>query len=145
MTDILAALGLSQLSKLDRFVKRRNEIANTYDRLLKDLPLTLPFVKDSCYSSYHLYPIRINKKKTGINQKDFYKLLRENLVKVNVHYIPVYRHPFYSSLGFKKNYCPQAEAYYKETISLPMFPALTHENLKYIHTVIRDTLNKYVA
>ena len=95
MTDILAALGLSQLSKLERFVIRRNEIANTYNELFKDLPITLPHVKDFCYSSYHLYPIRINKQKIGINQKNLYKLLREKSLQVNVHYIPVYRHPFY--------------------------------------------------
>ena len=144
MTDILAALGLSQLSKLESFVKRRNQIANIYGELLKDLPLTLPFIEEFNYSSFHLYPIRINKNKAGINQKSFYKLLKDKLIKPNVHYIPVYRHPFYANLGFEKDYCTEAESYYKETISLPMFPALTDENINYVCDVIKDILNKYV-
>ena len=143
MTDILAALGLSQLSKLERFVKRRNEIANLYGKLLDNLPITLPHIENFNYSSFHLYPIRITEEKARISQKNFYKLLRDNFIKANVHYIPVYRHPFYSNKGFKKNYCPEAESYYKETISLPMFPGLTNEQIYHISEIIKNLLMNY--
>lgn len=125
ITDIQSALGLSQLKKLDEFVKKRNKIADTYYFAFKNLPIKLPSVYKDNISSFHLYPIRIPYKNNLENRNRLYKLLLDENILVNMHYIPVYRHPFYQKLGFKKGYCPEAELYFKEALSLPIFPSLS--------------------
>ena len=133
ITDIQAALGISQLKKLDFFLARRNAIAKVYDQGFKDLQIQLPTVHIDNFSSFHLYPIRFPlDKKNPKNQKYFYETLRNEKILVNIHYIPVYRHPYYQKIGFKKNYCPEAEKYFKEVISLPIFPSLKEEEQKFI-------------
>lgn len=121
MTDIQAAIGVSQMRRLDDFVIRRHQIADEYKRALEELPLILPVQLPDCYSSYHLYPIRVHQSERG----RVFNTLRENGVGVNVHYIPVYRQPHYVQLGFKPGLCPEAEHYYAEAISLPMCPILS--------------------
>jgi UDP-4-amino-4,6-dideoxy-N-acetyl-beta-L-altrosamine transaminase len=137
MTDISAALGISQLNRIEYFIKKRHEVAKKYVDLLSSIEgIILPFQNSNTYSSYHLFPIRINKEKTKLTQKEAYKKFIENNIFVNLHYIPVYRQPFYSKMGFKKGYCENAEIYFKSAISIPMFSALNEESQdKVIHVI----------
>ena len=138
MTDLQAALGLSQISRLDSFVEKRHSIAAKYDSELADLPVQTPWQHPDSYSAYHLYPIRIKSNKSNTSQRQVYDRMQEAGINVNLHYIPVYRQPFYEAMGFKMGYCPEAELYYREVLSIPMYPTLTDaEQAKVIH-VLRE-------
>jgi len=125
MTDIQAALGISQMSRLDDFVNKRQHIAKRYDEKLSDLPLRIPFQHPDSYSSYHLYIIQLKLDEIKKTQRQVYNQLREFGILVNLHYIPVYRQPYYENLGFKAGYCHNAEQYHKEAISIPMYPSMS--------------------
>ena len=127
MTDIAAALGLSQLSRIEEFLARRREIAATYDEAFADLPTIRPWQDPETQSAWHLYIIRIDRRRVRRTHREIFDALRSDGIGVNLHYIPVYRQPYYRELGFGQGYCPNAEAYYAEAISIPMFPALTDE------------------
>lgn len=127
MTDLQAALGLSQMQRLDEFVTKRHVIARRYDKLLKHLPMVTPWQHSDSYSGLHLYVIRLKLKEIDKTHLQVFEALRAAGVGVNLHYIPVYRQPYYENLGFKPGYCSQAEKYYAEAISLPMYPGLTEE------------------
>jgi dTDP-4-amino-4,6-dideoxygalactose transaminase len=126
MTEIQAALGLSQLQQLDKFVNRRQSIAKIYDKALSRLEVQTPWQHPDTLSSFHLYPIQITTT-SGISQRALYKALNQAGVKVNLHYIPVYRQPHYERLGFKLGYCPNAEDYFKSSISIPIYASMTNE------------------
>lgn len=126
MPDMMAALGASQMSRLDEFVHRRHEIAARYDQAFVDLPLATPWQDPDVYSSYHLYPIVLHSKQADARRKVFGALRRE-AIHVNVHYIPVHTQPYYQKLGFKVGAFPIAENYYRNTISIPIFSGLTNE------------------
>jgi len=123
-TDIQAALGLSQMSRLDEFVRRRREIAERYDAELSSLPITTPYQASVAYSSYHLYPIRVSQAKSGKTQRQVYDALWQKGVAANLHYIPVHRQPYYENLGFAAGQFPEAERFHREVISIPMYTAL---------------------
>jgi UDP-4-amino-4,6-dideoxy-N-acetyl-beta-L-altrosamine transaminase len=142
MTDIHAALGLSQMKRLDEFVKRRNQLAGRYDKQLADLPIKTPWQHPDSYSSYHLYPIRLDPNATARTQREVYNSLRANGILINLHYIPVYRQPFFEELGFRPGYCPEAERYYHETISVPLYPAMTNEQQDLVVATLTKILNK---
>jgi UDP-4-amino-4,6-dideoxy-N-acetyl-beta-L-altrosamine transaminase len=127
MTDLQAALGLSQMQRLDLFVEQRHEIAKRYDLLLADLPVVTPWQHSDSYSGLHLYVIRLNSAEINKTQRQIYNALYSADIGVNVHYIPVYRQPYYEKMGFRAGYCPEAEKYYSEVISIPMYPGLTSE------------------
>ncbi len=127
MTDIQAALGISQLNRLDEYVIRRHEIAERYDRLLSDLPVTVPFQHPDAYSSWHLYVIRLQPDAMTKTHREVFAFMRESGIGVNLHYIPVHTQPWYERMGFKKGDYPEAERYYAEVISLPMYPTMTEE------------------
>lgn len=127
LTDIQAALGLSQLNRLDEYVRTRNKIAEFYNSELNGLDIQLPFQSPKSYSSYHLYPIRIKNNSKSITQKQIYHALWNNGIAANIIYIPVHRQPYYENLGFKSGDFPQAEQFHREVICLPMFPKLTKE------------------
>jgi UDP-4-amino-4,6-dideoxy-N-acetyl-beta-L-altrosamine transaminase len=132
MTDLQAALGLSQLKKVDRFVARRREIAALYQTAFKGNPcFDLPAETAGAFSSYHLYPIRL-KDPFKLQKKKIFSRLREEGLGVQVHYLPVYWHPIYLKLGYRKGLCPAAEAFYQREISLPIFPAMTQEEVAYV-------------
>jgi UDP-4-amino-4,6-dideoxy-N-acetyl-beta-L-altrosamine transaminase len=125
ITDIQAALGVSQMNRLNEFVTKRHEIAARYNKALIDFPLQTPWQNPDTYSSFHLYPIRIKLNETKHTQRQVYEQLRSVGILVNLHYIPVYRQPYYEALGFNAGYCPEAERYHKDTISIPIYPALS--------------------
>jgi len=125
MTELQAALGLSQLQQIDAFVSRRQAYAEIYDNTLCDLPLVTPWQHPDCESSFHLYPLRITAGDHGLGQKEVYRAMHLANIKVNLHYIPVYLQPFYAAKGFQRGYCPQAEAYFKQVISIPMYAGMT--------------------
>jgi UDP-4-amino-4,6-dideoxy-N-acetyl-beta-L-altrosamine transaminase len=132
MTELQAALGLSQLSQLDVFLKRRCELADRYDKLLSDLPLTLPRRTVGATSAWHLYVIRLQPETCRTAHRQAFTYLMDASVGVNLHYIPVHLQPYYQQLGFKVGDFPQAEIYYSQAISLPLFPDLTDEQQDYI-------------
>jgi UDP-4-amino-4,6-dideoxy-N-acetyl-beta-L-altrosamine transaminase len=128
MTDVHAALGLSQMTRIDEFVAKRHQIANRYDEAFAKLPVITPWQIADAWSSYHLYPIRVRQADCGKTQREVYDAFMTAGFNVNLHYIPVYRQPYYEAMGFKAGYCPQAEFYHKETLSLPMFASLTSQD-----------------
>jgi dTDP-4-amino-4,6-dideoxygalactose transaminase len=140
MTDIHAALGLSQSAHLDEFVIKRHKIAERYDQALANLPVILPWQHDDARSSYHLYPIRIRQADCGKTQRQIYEAFLEARVGVNIHYIPVHRQPYYEALGFAAGYCPESEAFHLEAISLPIFPRLTESEQDYVIDVLKTAL-----
>lgn len=125
MTDLQAALGLSQMQRLDEFVTKRHAIAKRYEQLLADLPLITPWQHMDGYSGLHLYVIRLKLTEITKSHRQVFEALRAANIGVNLHYIPVYLQPYYQGLGFKAGYCPEADRYYAEAISLPMYPGLT--------------------
>lgn len=138
LTDIQAALGISQMSRIDGFVSKRHEIAERYDSELGELPITTPWQSPDTYSAYHLYPIRVAKDQGGRTQREVYGQLQSSGVNVNLHYIPVYRQPYYQKMGFEAGYCPAAEAYFTSAISIPMYPTLTSDEQGLVIEVIRQ-------
>lgn len=125
MTELQAALGLSQLDRLDEYIARRHALAHRYDELLLDLPVTTPWQHPDSYSGLHLYVIRLTLDKLQKSHCEVFEAVRAQNVAINLHYIPVYRQPYYQSMGFKLGDFPEAERYYGEAISLPMFPTMT--------------------
>jgi UDP-4-amino-4,6-dideoxy-N-acetyl-beta-L-altrosamine transaminase len=140
MSDIQAALGLSQMQRLDEFVSRRRYIAKRYDDLLSNMPVVTPWQDMDSYSSFHLYPIRLKLGEISKTHHQVYKAMRREGILVNLHYIPVYRQPYYENMGFKKGYCPEAERYYQEAISLPMYPGLTEAQQERVVATLRKVI-----
>jgi UDP-4-amino-4,6-dideoxy-N-acetyl-beta-L-altrosamine transaminase len=127
MTDIQAALGESQLVRIDNFVQRRHVLADRYGGSLKDLPVTLPRQHPDCYSAYHLYVLRLELEKLEKSRRRVYEEMRAAGIQVHVHYIPVHTQPYYRKLGFRPGDFPEAERYYREALTLPMYYALSDE------------------
>lgn len=140
MSDIHAALGLSQTDRLNDFVAIRRAIARRYDYELKELQLITPVQLPDSLSSYHLYPIRIVATDKISKQKKIYDELYKKGIGVNLHYIPVHLHCFYKSLGFKRGDCPEAEKFHQEAITLPIFPALKYSEQLYIINALKEVL-----
>ena len=138
--DVLCALGISQMTKLDRFIKRRNEIAEQYNQLLKGLEDKVIPLISKYYSAYHIYVVKFNVNKIGKSRDEIFKELKQNGVGVNVHYMPIYLHPYYESLGYKKGLCPEAEKVYEQIITLPIFPLLEDNQVKEIYNKIKIIL-----
>lgn len=140
MTDIQAALGISQLRRLDDFVARRNYLAKRYDELLKDLPVTLPWLHPDSYPAYHLYVVRLKLNEIKKTHRQVFEELRAAGIGVNLHYIPVHQQPFYRKLGFCKGQFPEAERYYNEAISLPLYPSMMREDQEFVIDTARAVL-----
>ena len=132
MTDLQAALGISQMQRLDQFAPQRHKLAKNYNHLLAGLPLTLPWQHPDGYSGLHLYVIRLQLAKTRKTYKQVFTELRESGIGVNVHYIPVHTQPYYKAMGFQETDFPESRKYYAEAISLPMFPKITKQQQVYI-------------
>lgn len=132
LTELQAALGLSQLERLDAYVERRAGLARQYNELLAGLPVVTPWQHPDGASAWHLYVIRLRLDGQHLSHRQVFEALREQDVGANLHYIPVHTQPYYRRLGFGHGDFPLAEAYYAEAISLPLFPGLTSENQAFI-------------
>ncbi|PEK53704.1 UDP-4-amino-4,6-dideoxy-N-acetyl-beta-L-altrosamine transaminase [Bacillus toyonensis] len=144
ITDIQAALGISQLSKLDSFIKIRKKYVDIYNKEFSSLSeIIIPKQLPQTSSSWHLYIIRLNTKLLKCNRKEVYEALQRENIGVNVHYIPVHLQPFYQKLGFEKGICPQAENVYEEIITLPLFPKMTEADVWDVIQAVRKVLSFY--
>ena len=137
MTDLQAALGLSQLSRLDAFIDQRHRVAARYAEALAGMPLDLPPAEPEGRSALHLYVVRVG---AGHDRRAVFEALRARDIGVNVHYIPVYLQPYYAALGFVPGHCPGAEHYYARAISLPMYSGLTESDQARVISALRDVL-----
>ena len=140
LTDLQAALGLSQMSQLDSSVARRHQIARRYDAALAGLPLVTPWQSPDAHSALHLYPIQVDPAHSPLTRRQLFDGLRAAGIGVNVHYIPVHSQPHYRRLGFAPGQFPAAEAYYAQAISLPMFPTLTEAQQGEVIAALRRLL-----
>ena len=140
MTDIQAALGYSQLQRIDEFVRRRHELSARYDQKLKNLPVTLPWQEPDTYSAYHLYVIRLHLNQLQKSRKQIFEELRAAGINVNVHYIPVHTQPYYERLGFKAGDFPKAEEYYREALTLPLYYGLSEEDQDYVIERLKEII-----
>ncbi|NRH26809.1 UDP-4-amino-4,6-dideoxy-N-acetyl-beta-L-altrosamine transaminase [Pseudomonas sp. MS19] len=140
MTELQAALGVSQMQRLDHYVARRHELARRYDLLMDDLPVKLPWQHPDSYSGLHLYVIRLQLDKLKLTHRQVFELLRELGIGVNLHYIPVHTQPYYECKGFKADDFPEAIAYYRESITLPMFQTMTDDQQDAVVAALRKVL-----
>jgi UDP-4-amino-4,6-dideoxy-N-acetyl-beta-L-altrosamine transaminase len=137
MSDINATLGNSQLKRIESNVQRRNEVAQKYKMAFKSLPVKMQvYDEDKIYNAYHLFVIETDKR------KELYDFLKSKEIYTQVHYLPVYWHPYYQSLGFKKGLCPKAESYYSRCLSLPMYHSLTEIEQDYVIQSVREFFNQ---
>ena len=139
MTEMQAALGLSQLSQLKTFVEKRNTLAMIYHDKLSNFPISLPCKSSGTYSSYHLYIIKLDSKSSA-QRRIVFDFLRSNKVGVNVHYIPIHLQPFYMNMGFYLGQFPQSEIYYESALSLPLYPALPEASVEKISELLSESL-----
>ncbi|AZN38491.1 UDP-4-amino-4,6-dideoxy-N-acetyl-beta-L-altrosamine transaminase [Paenibacillus albus] len=144
MTDMQAALGVTQMDRLDQFVARRRMIASQYNKAFVDLKgLTVPAQHLSANSSWHLYVLRFDLEQFTADRKELFEALRTENIGVNVHYIPVYHQPYYRKQGYADVNCPQAEEYYASTISLPLFPKMTEVDVNDVILAVRKVYHSY--
>lgn len=137
MTELQAALGVSQMERLDAYVAQRHRLALRYNQLLSGLPVVLPWQHPDSYSGLHLYVIRLKLSETSKSHKEAFDALRSQGIGVNLHYIPVHTQPYYQQMGFKVGDFPQAEKYYAEAISIPMFQTMSEEQQDEVVAAVR--------
>lgn len=140
MTELQAALGVSQMQRLEEFISSRHKLARIYDEKLKNLPIILPFQLENTYSGLHLYVIRLQLNEIEKTHKQVFEELREKGIGVNLHYIPVHTQPYYKSMGFGLGDFPEAEKYYQDAISIPMFHGMTPEQQDEVVAVLSEVL-----
>ncbi len=144
ITDIQAALGISQLKKLDYFIKKRRLYAKMYNEAFSQIEqISIPYQSKEAESSWHLYIISLNLNKLKVGRKEIFEALQKENIGVNVHYIPVYYHPYYQRLGYKKGLCPDAESIYEKIITLPLFPLMTEQDVKDVIASVKKVLTYY--
>ncbi|MCD6475737.1 MAG: UDP-4-amino-4,6-dideoxy-N-acetyl-beta-L-altrosamine transaminase [Anaerolineaceae bacterium] len=141
MTDLQAALGVSQMKRLDEYIVRRHQLAQRYNQLLADLPVVVPWQHPHGYSAFHLYVISLQLDKTGKTHRQVFEALRALEIGVNVHYIPVHTQPYYQRMGFTPGSFPEAERYYTEAISLPLYPTMTESQQDQVVQAITKALS----
>jgi UDP-4-amino-4,6-dideoxy-N-acetyl-beta-L-altrosamine transaminase len=135
MTELQAALGNSQMNRLEQFVQERRRLAREYDTLLANLPIQLPYQHPDSASAFHLYPIWFNQDTLGISRKNIFEKLRAQNIGVNVHYIPVHLQPYYQKIGFKAGQFPEAEKYYSGAISIPLYVGLGSDIYRVVEAI----------
>jgi dTDP-4-amino-4,6-dideoxygalactose transaminase len=140
MTDLQGALGASQMNRLTHYVAHRHHIARRYNELLIDLPVTTPWQHPDGYSALHLYVIRLQLDKITKTHLQVFEALRAKNIMVNLHYIPVHTQPYYQQMGFKVGQFPEAERYYAEAISIPIYPVMTDELQDEVVSCLREAM-----
>jgi UDP-4-amino-4,6-dideoxy-N-acetyl-beta-L-altrosamine transaminase len=140
MTELQAALGTSQMTRLDDFLERRTALARRYDELLSDLPIRRPTLDRGNRSAWHLYVVRLQREQTAVTHRALFDGLRARGIGVNLHYMPVHLQPYYRALGFAPGQFPEAEAYGAEAITLPLYPTLTESEQSHVVEALRETL-----
>ena len=140
MSDIHAALGISQMNSLDKFISKRNELSQIYTKELKGLPLTIQRVRKEDLSAWHIFVIRLKLSELKLSRLEIYNSLRNKGIGVNVHYIPVHLHPFYKNLGFNKGDFPNSENYYDGAITIPMFTKLKKKEIKFVIQALKESI-----
>ena len=145
LTDMQAALGASQMTRIDRFIARRRALAARYDEALANLPLVTPWQEPDGRSAYHLYPIRLRTERLTRSRRDIYDALRAAGLGVQVHYIPVHLQPYYRKLGFAPGSFPEAERYYEGAITIPLFSAMTDAGQATVIARVRDVVTEASA
>lgn len=140
MTDVQAALGASQMRRIEGFIDRRHAIAGRYDEAFAGLPLRTPWQHPDAHSAYHLYVIRLDLERAPIGHRALFEALRAKGILVNLHYIPVHLQPYYRALGFGPGMLPEAERYYAEAISLPMFSAMRDADADAVIAAVKELL-----
>lgn len=140
MTELQAALGVSQMDRLDAYVAHRHTLAERYDQFLQNLPVVTPWQHPDSYSGLHLYIIRLLLNEVSKTHRQVFEALREQGIGVNLHYIPVHTQPHYQQMGFKLGDFPQAEIYYKEAISLPIYQTLTFDQQDQVVNALKQAL-----
>lgn len=141
LTDMQAALGLSQLTRLAEFVARRHTVFQHYQSLLKDSPVIFQQQPEACYSSLHLLVVRLQSNRLSKTRQQVFEWLRQAEIGVNVHYIPVHLQPYFQKMGFQPGDFPEVEAYYQDAMTLPLFPALTEEQVHFVVDRLNEVLN----
>ncbi|QXI51931.1 UDP-4-amino-4,6-dideoxy-N-acetyl-beta-L-altrosamine transaminase [Pseudomonas alvandae] len=141
MTELQAALGVSQMERLDQYIARRHQLAARYNDLLAALPVTVPWQHPDSYSGLHLYVIRLQLDKISKSHRQVFESLREQGIGVNLHYIPVHTQPYYAQMGFKPEDFPVAQDYYREAISIPMFQTMSDEQQDQVVAAINQAVN----
>lgn len=141
MTELQAALGISQMRRLEAYVAARHAIARRYDTLLADMPLVTPWQHPDTYSGLHLYVVRLRREQVQRSHREVFEALRVQDIGVNLHYIPIYRQPYYAAMGFDPTDFPEAERYYAEAISLPMYPGLDESKQDQVVAALRKALH----
>jgi dTDP-4-amino-4,6-dideoxygalactose transaminase len=136
MTELQAALGLSQMDRLDSFVQTRHALAEKYNQAAWSDAIEKPWQHADAYSSFHLYIIKISPTQPHVTQRLVYEGLLAAGIRANLHYIPVYRQPFYAEMGFSKGYCPHAEAYFQQAISIPLYADLQQDDQNFVSRVM---------
>jgi UDP-4-amino-4,6-dideoxy-N-acetyl-beta-L-altrosamine transaminase len=140
MTELQAALGVSQMQRLDQFVEQRHVLQNRYHDLLQDLPLVVPFQFEDSYSALHLYPIQVELEKIDKTHAEVFQALRDSGLGVNVHYIPVHTQPYYQEIGFKVGDYQNSELYYSRAISIPLYHGMTLEQQDEVVKILKQVL-----
>lgn len=144
LTDVQSALGTSQMSKIDEFIARRREIVKQYNEAFKNLKEILtPFEADFSNSGWHIYVIKVKPELLTVTRKEIFEALQAENIGVNVHYLPVYLHPYYRDLGYKKGLCPNAEELYENMITLPLFPSMTNKDVKDVIDAVGKVIDYY--
>ena len=140
MTELQAALGVSQMDRLDEFIGKRHALQKRYDQLLSEFPVITPNQSNFSYSALHLYPIQLDLSSIKKNREQVFDALRKNNIGVNIHYIPVHTQPYYLDMGFEHGYFPVSESYYSKAISLPMFPQLSFDDQDVVVSTLKAIL-----
>nr|WP_320026572.1 UDP-4-amino-4,6-dideoxy-N-acetyl-beta-L-altrosamine transaminase [uncultured Acetobacterium sp.] len=144
ITDIQCALGISQMKKLNSFLTRRRAIVKRYQEAFSDVAeIITPYEEDYSNSGWHLYIIKLNLDRLKVDRKEFYLALHAENIGVNVHYLPVYLHPYYMSLGYKKGLCKNTEQLYERIITLPLFPSMSDQDVEDVIRGVIKVINYY--
>lgn len=144
LTDVQCALGTSQMRKIDEFITRRRDIVKLYNNAFKDLEeIVTPFEAEYSNSGWHIYVIKIKLDLLTVTRKEIFEALQAENIGVNVHYLPVYMHPYYRSLGYKKGSCPNAEDLYEHMITLPLFPSMAIKDVNDVVAAVNKVMEYY--